>query len=129
MDDPSYARAKVSGPAIVLITLSALTVGLLVLALIVDVWLIASGLAAQAGQEDSAIFVRIVWSLLMLGANGVILVGALRMKDLRSRALCQAACILALIPCLGPSFILGIPFGIWGLIVLNDPAVAQSFAG
>jgi hypothetical protein len=35
--------------------------------------------------------------------------------------------ILVMIPCLSPCCILGIPIGIWGLIVLMDPNVKAAF--
>lgn len=40
----------------------------------------------------------------------------------------MAGAIISVIPCLGsPCCILGIPFGIWALVVLNDPAVKAGF--
>jgi len=63
----------------------------------------------------------------MVVANAVIMAGALQMKQLRNRGFAQCACVLALIPCLGPCFVLGIPFGIWGLVTLNDPQVRGAF--
>jgi predicted Zn finger-like uncharacterized protein len=36
------------------------------------------------------------------------------------------ACILAMIPCVN-CCILGLPFGIWGLVVLNKPEVKDAF--
>ena len=127
------ARARVSGPAITLSVLSGICIGLLLLALAFDAWYVLSGTAgrmARAREGDfleTAIAVRILWSILMVAANAVILAGSLRMKDLRSRGLARAACVLALIPCLGPCFVVGIPFGVWGLVVLNDPQVWSSF--
>ena len=76
---------------------------------------------------EMAVAVRILWSVLMLAANAVILAGAMRMKDLRNPGLARGACILALIPCLGPCFVLGIPFGIWGLVALADANVRAAF--
>jgi hypothetical protein len=34
---------------------------------------------------------------------------------------------MALIPCLGPCYILGIPAGIWALVVLARPEVREAF--
>lgn len=40
-----------------------------------------------------------------------------------------AVCILAVIPMLGPCYFLGVPIGLWGIVVLRRPAVRESFAG
>lgn len=41
----------------------------------------------------------------------------------------MTVCILSLIPMLGPCYFLGVPTGIWGILVLSRPAVRESFAG
>jgi hypothetical protein len=127
-----YARGKVLAPAIILGVLSGICIGLLLLALAFDAWFVLSGTAGRAAQArgdsmEMAVAVRILWSVLMLAANAVILAGAMRMKDLRNPGLARGACILALIPCLGPCFVLGIPFGIWGLVALADANVRAAF--
>jgi hypothetical protein len=53
--------------------------------------------------------------------------GALQMLNLKSRQMAVTACILSCIPCISGCCLLGIPFGIWGLVVLNDEAVKRSF--
>lgn len=69
-----------------------------------------------------------VFSLVIAALNGLILFGAIKMLRLQSRSLAMAACILAMLPCTsGCCCILGIPFGIWGLIVLNKPEVKSQF--
>lgn len=129
-----YAQGKVAGPAMALIVVSAISLVLLVLALLFDVWFLLSGHAAAAAarrgtSEESAVVVRIVWSLAMLANNVGILFGAVQMRGLQSLAFSRIACVLALIPCLGPCFIIGVPFGIWGLIALSDPKVKRGFDG
>lgn len=58
----------------------------------------------------------------------VIVLGALRMKQLRSYGLAITASILAMIPCFTSCCcILGIPIGIWSLIVLFDKDVKAAF--
>ncbi len=58
-----------------------------------------------------------------LGA--LIIWGAKRMMHLRSNGLCVAASILAMI--IPPGFLLGLPFGIWSLIVLSKKEVREAF--
>jgi hypothetical protein len=67
-------------------------------------------------------------SLFALILDGFIIVGALRMRQLRSYGMAVAAAILSLIPCLGsPCIVLGVPFGIWALVVLVNAEVRQAF--
>jgi hypothetical protein len=37
-------------------------------------------------------------------------------------------CILAMLPFIGPCYLLAVPFGIWGLVALRRPEVRASFA-
>ncbi len=61
-------------------------------------------------------------------AMGVlVLVGALKMKRLESYSLAMASAIVAMLPCLSPCCLLGLPFGIWALVVLNDQSVKAAF--
>lgn len=58
----------------------------------------------------------------------VILWGGISMKKLRSYALAMSASILAMIPCFSPCCLVGIPIGIWALVVLSDPSVRAAFS-
>jgi hypothetical protein len=66
--------------------------------------------------------------LFLAAVNGFVLFGAVKMMRLQSRGLAMAACIVAMIP---PNCccILGLPFGIWGLVVINKPEVKSHFTG
>jgi hypothetical protein len=66
--------------------------------------------------------------VLSIVIGGLILFGALKMMRLQSYGLAMAASILAVIPCLSPCCCLGIPFGIWSLVVLKKPEVKSAFA-
>jgi hypothetical protein len=57
----------------------------------------------------------------------VVIAGAFQMLKGRNYGLAMAAAIISVIPCCSPCCILGIPFGIWALIVLNDQQVKTSF--
>lgn len=132
-DDRDTAR-RVTGPAISLIITSAICLLLVLLGIVFDVWLLASGEVAELErnrQIDPAttVQIRIAWSVLILIANVVILAGAIAMMRLRNRGLAMTACVLAVIPCVGPCFLLGLPFGIWGLVAMNDPDVRRAFGG
>jgi hypothetical protein len=58
--------------------------------------------------------------------GGVMFLSAWKMKNLESYGYALTASIIALLPC-QYCCIIAIPFGIWALIVLNDPDVKSAF--
>jgi predicted PurR-regulated permease PerM len=69
----------------------------------------------------------IVGNIITLALSGVTLFGGLKMKNLENYGLAMAASIIAIIPCFGPCCCIGIPVGIWSLVVLNKPEVKSAF--
>ncbi|MBI5387574.1 MAG: DUF4339 domain-containing protein [Verrucomicrobia bacterium] len=69
----------------------------------------------------------VVQSIIHVGVAGVIIFGALKMQNLVNYRLAMATSILALAPCISPCCLLGMPFGIWALVVLNKPEVKAAF--
>jgi len=49
------------------------------------------------------------------------------MKELRNWTLAMVASILAMVPCIGACCLIGIPIGIWSLVVLMKPEVKAAF--
>jgi len=78
--------------------------------------------------ELSAKF-AIVGGILQVIIGGVIGLGATKMKNAESFGLAMTASILAMIPCLSGCCIVGLPIGIWSLVVLNKPEVKSGFRG
>jgi len=61
--------------------------------------------------------------------DAVIIYGAIRMKNRTSYSWAVAAAVLALIPCLSsPCCAVGVPFGLWALLVLLDRDVRAAFS-
>jgi len=56
-----------------------------------------------------------------------VIYAALKMKELSQWSLALVASILALIPCISPCCVVGLPIGIWSLIVLTKPEVRSAF--
>ncbi|MGB2908340.1 MAG: hypothetical protein WBB73_14655 [Candidatus Aminicenantaceae bacterium] len=56
-----------------------------------------------------------------------IIYAALKMKDLQQWSLAVAASILAMFPCISPCCVIGLPVGIWCLVILMKPEVKDSF--
>ena len=64
--------------------------------------------------------------LLNLAFAVTLLIGGWRMRQARSYGLSVIAAIIALLPCTF-GWILGLPIGIWALVVLMDPEVKAGF--
>ena len=119
------ARDKLNVPSIILIILGilgALGAAVFTVVAILQAMGIVEGTKNPVGSVGAAgcFFIAILASLFVIFA-------AVRMRQLRAYPLAIAGAIVALIPCLGPCCILGIPFGIWCLIVLLKPEVKAGF--
>ncbi len=66
-------------------------------------------------------------SLIGLLVAAFIIYAALKMKNLSQYGLCMVASILAMIPCISPCCIIGLPIGIWCLVVLTKPEIKAAF--
>lgn len=127
------ATDQVNGPAIGLIV----TAGLNILLSLIRIVGAIVGFGASAMQHTgNADFDKLIAMGGAIGAGFgvvgvicavVILLGGLKMKKLESRGLCLTAAILALIPCTSPCCLVGIPIGIWALVVLSKPEVKSAF--
>jgi predicted Zn finger-like uncharacterized protein len=132
------AQSAVTFPAIALIIVGGLTI----FAGILDFVFRVTGLglaAANAGRPagnppDQAFLagqtIGNTFGMIFDGVSiliGVLLIlGGLRMRNLQSYGLAMTACVLAVVPghC---CCILSLPFGIWGLMVLNRKEVKRAF--
>ncbi len=85
-------------------------------------------LLVSANGDPVEIISRIVGSVIGICVHGVIISGCSSMMQRRNIGMAWAAMILGVIPCFcSPCLILGIPFGIWGMVVLSKPEVSSSF--
>ena len=62
-----------------------------------------------------------------LAISVLIWIGAGKMQELKSYEFAFVAAVLAMIPCLTPCCFLGLPFGIWALVVLLKREVKSQF--
>jgi hypothetical protein len=130
------ARQAVSGPATALLVTAIPGIALQLLNLILVLagvgFMAAQQQAAAAGQNaEMMVFFRgtgtIVGAIIGSLIGIVIAIGAVNMKNLQSYGLAMAASILAMIPCVSPRCLLGLPFGIWAVVVLGRPEVKTAF--
>jgi hypothetical protein len=68
-----------------------------------------------------------IFSILAITGGVLIILGALKMKKVESYNSAMAASIIAMIPCVSPCCILGLPFGIWALVILSKPEIKTAF--
>ena len=124
------AQAKVGGPAIGLMVVAGIGIVVQILNILVNLLGIRM---ASSDMEDNPMAGLIAGPIVVVaGSLGIlmgilILVGAMKMKKLESYGLAMAVTILAMIPCISPCCLLGLPIGIWSLVVLLDPNVKASF--
>jgi hypothetical protein len=126
------ALAAVKGPAIALIITASLGIAFSLLR--VFIFLLGPQIAPRTMPENIPpgleSFIRLLQGplqFLILAIAGFVLFGALKMMKLQSHTLAIIACVVAMLPC-GGCCLLGLPFGIWGLVVLNKPEVKSQFS-
>lgn len=124
------ARSKTLGPAIGLYVIGGIW-------FLYGLWNAAIVLSGQvpmqppAGANEAA---RMGHAVGFYGAafgipllTAIVLVGAFCLQTCRGYAMAIIGCVLASIPLCSPCLIFGMPFGIWGLIVLNQDDVKRAF--
>jgi len=73
---------------------------------------------------------NLVMSLIALAVSGLILWSGLQMRQLKGRGLAIAGSILGMLPCFtGCCCVIGLPVGIWALVVLMNNEVKAAFEG
>lgn len=128
------AASQVQGPAI----------GLIITAVIGAIWALISlfgnvlGMGMASLDQYAADYewaeyafgggLGIAGAIIGLVVAGFIIWAALQMKALRQWTLAVVASILAMIPCISPCCIIGLPIGIWALVVLMKPEVKAAFS-
>jgi hypothetical protein len=125
-----YALNRVSAPAVCLIVTAVLGICLGAIRILES--RLPLGIIGAAGAKEHFPILFISPIAIGAGVMGIImgivvLVGAIKMKTLENYGFAMTASILAMIPCVSPCCLLGLPFGIWAIVVLSDPVVKASF--
>ncbi len=126
------AKSQISGPAISLIVVASISLLLVGIGLIFDAVILATGAAdnmiqPQGMPKGTQIIIRFIWGILLFASNIVVLIGSIKMLQLKSYDFAKVCAIISVIPCVGPCCIVGIPFGIWALVILAKPEVRNAF--
>jgi hypothetical protein len=126
-------RAAVQAPGIALAVVGGISI--LVHLMSVGINLLFGGLGAMgaASGGDAAVtvlsgVVGTIIYLVFLLLQVVTVVGGIKMKGLNSYGLAMAAAIIVALPCTNYACcLIGLPVGIWALIVLMKPEVKAAF--
>jgi hypothetical protein len=112
----------VNPPAISLMVIGGLGLAYGVLAVVVNLSGLNAGQFKNAAQQTGGVigaFLCLIW-------GAVVLMGGLKMKSLTSWGSALTGVIFAMLPC-NPCCLLGLPFGIWALVVMQRPEVKEAF--
>lgn len=135
----AMAAERVSGPAVGLMVTGALTILTAVVLLIMNLFNVAVlGMGTPTtGTGSDPQTQRLIYMfsgalgafsrILSIVIGGFIFYGGMKMKKLENHGLCLGASIVAMVPCLSPCCIIGIPIGIWALTTINKPEIKSQF--
>jgi hypothetical protein len=129
------AASAVTPPAICLMVLGGIEVAFAVFGLLLALLGFSIIQAGAAGQGQPGVDAdagarlagNIIGSVVTTCIGAVMIMGGYKMKRLESYGSVMTACIVSMVPC-SICCLLGLPLGIWGLIVLNKPEVREAFS-
>ncbi len=137
-DDPvGYAIREISASAVGIMVCGWIGVGLCVLRLFFIVFAVGflmpggpggfGGGGAAAGPQEWEIALGIVGNIMGIFYGGFAIFAGSQMRKAKNYGLSLTVCIVSLIPGLNPCCILGLIFGIMGLVKLNESRVKKGF--
>jgi hypothetical protein len=136
---PDQVRQKVSGPAVGLIVTGGFGIIGGILGLLTPLWMSAMvqwlenaqpgnpGLEQMKAMATASTISQILFGVINLAVAGLTIFAAMRMKNLRSHTLAVVMSIISMLPYLSGCCCVGLPVGIWALVVLFKPEVKSAF--
>jgi hypothetical protein len=131
----AQARQQVSGPSLGLLITGVVGAAFALLTIMGAGWASVAGFANRWADDMPSWYEEIFEGVFAMGGAFVellvaafIIYAALKMKDLKQWGLAVAASILAMLPCISPCCVIGLPIGIWCLVILMRPEVKDAFA-
>ena len=133
---PTYvtvdSREQVQTPGLLLMIVGIVGAVLQVLSVILN--MVGVGVGAIGATEAPEFVTQmmsgvigIVFSVVAIAVGLFIAYAGMQMRQLRNYTLSIIGAIVAMIPCLSPCCCLGLPVGIWALVVLFKPGVRDAF--
>lgn len=128
------AKSKLMGPAIGMFVVSALLFLAAMFRVAHTGFMVYtfSAMPAGPGAPPAAysfgfVGAMLVYSLVLFALAGTTLYGGIQLLRVRRWGWCLAACICAMIPNCECCFVIGIPFGVWGIVMLVQQDVKEAF--
>ena len=123
---------EVSGPAIGLLITAVIGGFFAFLGLLANLLGVSlTTMMAGSAEEEFARYLSggfgITSNVLYLLVTGFVVYGSLEMKRLSQYGLAVAASVVAMVPCVSPCCIIGLPVGIWSLVTLTKPHIKEAF--
>lgn len=93
-------------------------------------WLVLyhRGFEPFEGEPSESLWKRLILSTLMAVGSMIAYASAKEMLKGRRYAVCLTGAVIASIPLFSPAYVLGIPFGVWSLMVLLRKDTRDAFA-
>ena len=138
-DGRARALSQVTGPAIGLIVVVSIGIFFAIAGIILQAAGVAMGsMNNYQNQNLPPEFANMMAEMsgtmgIVIKAIGIlvgilIIYGSIKMKKLESYGLAITVSILAMLPCLSPCCCLGLPIGIWALVILSKADVKKYFS-
>ena len=127
-----FAAEKVSLPAIFMMVLGGLGLAFAIVRTIADVMMGDDAVNNNPFMKNDPAMKDLQKTMMVLGPilnviwATIVFFGGLFMKRLQARGFVMFSCVWAMLPC-SLCCLLGIPFGIWGLVVVNNEDVKRGF--
>lgn len=129
------AKRQLQGPAIGLLIVGILGILSSVTRIVFHLLGIslAGLLSNQMPQNNSMIAqyltgaVGVVLNIVGMAMSAFVIYGAIQMKNAKGHTLSLITSIIAMIPCFSPCCCIGLPIGIWAVVVLVKPEVKAGF--
>lgn len=126
------ASQMISTPAILVMVAGG--IGILTAIVFLGLNVLSLGVnAAAAADQPGGIAnmmsgtIGIVFNVISIATGAFIIFAGLKMKNLENYTLSMIGAIIAMIPCITGCCLVGLPAGIWALVVMNNPEVKSAF--
>jgi len=135
MSSNSQAARQLKGVAAILMVLAGCSVAYHLLAILGG---LGTGIGTASGFKNLGLgdrfgaiaansFGTVALPIISLMAAVNVFYGALKMYRFENYRWALAAAAISLIPCISPCYFLGIPFGIWALVLMKKDQVKRAF--
>ncbi len=119
---PATASSGLTGVGVTLLALSIVYIFLILTNLVVYVPMIL-----DEPEDASFPITMCIYVAIIAAYNLVLITGAISILRRGTYIWAFITCCLAIVPFLGPCWILGIPVGIWGIVELRKQGVRETF--